>query len=143
MKKGQLSVEHLVIVGLSLMVILPSTYLLLNFANNTSDLLISQQIKSVGDVIIFYGRDMYLRGEGNYISMTVVLPDTVKNMSVVSGSELVINYRTVKGPNEAVFFTDYPLVGATGSSNELVVDRAGLVNLAINMTSNGVVIKER
>ena len=140
MKKGQLSVEHLVIVGLSLMVILPSTYLLLNFANNTSDLLISQQIKSVGDVIIFYGRD---RGEGNYISMTVVLPDTVKNMSVVSGSELVINYRTVKGPNEAVFFTDYPLVGATGSSNELVVDRAGLVNLAINMTSNGVVIKER
>ena len=63
MRKGQLSVEHLVIVGLSLIVILPSTLLLLNFAKGTSDLVNNKQIESVGRSIALYGQDVYLKGE--------------------------------------------------------------------------------
>lgn len=142
-KKAQLSVEHLVIVGLSLMVIIPSTLLLFNFAKNTSDLTQSMQIKSIGETINYYARDMYLKGPDNMVSITVVLPDSAANMSIVSGDEIVIVYRTINGPSEAVFFADYPLIGALGNSDEIIVDRPGIVNLIINSTESGVMVRER
>lgn len=142
-KKAQLSVEHLVIVGLSLMVIIPATYILFNFAQNTSDLTQDMQIKNIGEVIIYYARDMYLKGPDNLVTMDLALPESVANMSIVSGNEIVIVYRTIKGPSEAVFFTDFPLINDSGASDGGVVNRPGLVKLIINSTDSGVMIRKK
>ena len=143
MKKGQLSVEHLVIVGLSLMVILPATYMLLHFAKTTSDFVNAEQMKSAGNVISYYGRDVYLKGPGNVVTITVLLPENVKNVSVAGGNELVLYYRTLKGPNEAVFFLDFPVGGPSHTGNEVAINRNGLVDILLNSTNRGVVISEK
>jgi hypothetical protein len=136
MKKGQLSVEHLVIVGLSLMVIIPGAFLLLKFAESTNDQVYSEQIRAIGSTIVFNGRDVYLKGSGNLVSVTLIMPDVVSNISISNGDELIVNYRTLQGTSQAVFFLDYPVVGPNGNSNEVLADRAGILNVVINSTDS-------
>lgn len=135
--KGQLSVEHLVIVGLSLMVIVPATFLLVKYSESTADQANSERIKDLGDLLVYNGRDIYFKGPGNLISLGLVIPQVVENISLEGGSELVVGYRTLQGPSQAVFFLDYPAVGPNDLPSELIIDRSGIANFVMNTTETG------
>lgn len=137
--KGQLSVEHLVIVGLSLVVIIPATFLLLKYAESTSDMVNSEKIKNIGDILVYNGRNVYYKGPGNLISVDLVLPDVIKNITLSSGSELVIGYRTLQGPSQAVFFLDFNAVGPNNLGEDIVIERSGIVTFVISSNTAGVV----
>lgn len=137
--KGQLSVEHLVIIGLSLVVIIPATFLLLKYSESTADMVNSDKIKNIGDLLVYNGRDVYYKGPGNLVTIDLVLPDVIKNITLTSGNELVVGYRTLQGPSQAVFFLDFNAVGPNNLGDDVVIERSGITTFVISSTTAGVV----
>jgi hypothetical protein len=115
-KKGQISVEHLFILMLSLGILIPGTTLFYTFSKNSNHQMVSNQIVRIGDEINQNAETVYYLGSGSRMRITLSLPRTMTSLQL-KNNELIINYTSYSGKNEAVFFTDVPLTTPTGEED--------------------------
>jgi uncharacterized protein (UPF0333 family) len=123
MKKGQSSAEYIFVVSLALILIVPATFLFMNYSTKSTDTIASSEINRMGNQILNKVKEMYVVGENSWATLEMNLPENVHSIEIIDNEELVINYTMSSGYSEAVFFTDInitnetPLVISPGYNN--------------------------
>lgn len=105
-KRGQSAVEYLTIVALSLLILVPTSFYVLNYASNLQSETQSRQLGVVGDQIISTVDEVYASERGSFIRLTVELPDSTRSTSIRDNREIVIETQTELGRSDLVFFSE-------------------------------------
>ncbi len=112
--KGQSSLEYLLIVALTFIIIIPTTYLFYNYSKQSSQEISDAQITKLGRSIVDTAESIFYSGKGSKTTLELNVPDNVNNAVVIDGRELVFNITTDFGTSEIVFFSN---INITSSSN--------------------------
>lgn len=140
MRKGQISVEHLFMVVLALLIIVPGTSLFYTYSKNSNHEMISNQITRIGDEIIKNAEIVYFLGDDSRMQLTLNFPRAMRGIALYGG-ELTINYTSYSGHNEAVFFPSVPITGV--NSNDITTYfHTGTVHLILENQDSVVKIWE-
>ncbi|MBU1975092.1 MAG: hypothetical protein KKG59_01670 [Nanoarchaeota archaeon] len=146
-RKGQMSVEHLFVLMLAVMIIIPGTSLFYHFSKNSNHQVISTQITRIGNEIITNAEVLHFLGEGSRMRLTLNFPGTMTSFRIIN-DEISINYTSYLGHSEAVFFPDVPIEGYHGDVilKDLIMPEeyfhTGIVNLILRNEGAAVVIWE-
>jgi hypothetical protein len=109
--KGQVSVEYLIIIGLSFAVLIPTGYFFYAYSQTSNDEAIRLQINQLGNELLKNAESIYGLAEGSLISVDIRYPKNIRDMYVLNQNELVIRFELTSGYNDAVFFSKIPLSG--------------------------------
>ncbi len=111
-KKAQSSVEYLFVVALSLLLVVPASFLFFNYSKSSEDTVVASQIERAGNEVLLKAEEVYSIGNGSWITVEFKLPRKIapnNPATIFNNDELVFNYSTQTGYAEAVFFTDLNL----------------------------------
>ncbi len=128
--KAQSALEYLMVVALTLMIIVPTTYLFYSYSKQSTDQLIYPQINGIGREIISTAESVYYSGEHSRIVMDINMPEKVNDVYILDERELVFEIEGESGNNEMVFFSD---VNITSDS-----DSCTTVKCYVNISSSGI-----
>jgi len=103
-KKGQSAVEYLSIVAIGLMVLIPGSYLFLNYSKSTTDQVSASQLNLAGVEMINEAEKMYVLGRNSWTTLELSIPGIFHSAGINEGKELYFNYSTQTGPSQVVFF---------------------------------------
>lgn len=111
MKRGQVGVEYLIIMGFITFAI-STTLLLSEFYIGTSQTTIKEnQIENFADKVLQSSESVYYSGEPSKTTIEVFLPENVKNITI-KNEKLIIEY-TISGKGSLrVFESNVPLNGS-------------------------------
>ena len=102
--KGQSSVEYLSIVAIALMVLIPGSYLFLNYSQGASDQVAANQLNVAGYDIINEAEKMYVLGRDSWITLELSLPGNFLEAGIHDGKEMYFKHGTGRGESFVVFF---------------------------------------
>ncbi len=143
-KKGQVSIEYLLILALALAIIVPGSMMLIDYSKETNEKLIESQINKIGMTIINNAEEVYSIGSYSWVTTEFSFPENVKDIYVdVNNNTLVIEYSTPRGITEAVFFTDIQLNGAHPGNRPVAQVEPGYVKIKIESRGNYVLLTQR
>ncbi len=119
-KKGQSSMEYLLVVVFSLLMIIPATILFMNYTNDTKASVIQSQVFKVGNELITDSEQMFSVGKNSWQTINIQIPETVTSMKVYNGtmSELVLTIGSSPG-SDVVLFTKIPLFNSSSTDCSL------------------------
>lgn len=103
--KAQAALEYLMVTAISLMVIVPTTYLFYSYSRASSQNLIYPQINDIGRTIISNSESVYFSGEYSKIVLDINIPDDINDVYIIDNRELVFETETDLGFNDLVFFS--------------------------------------
>lgn len=109
--KAQVSVEYLIIIGLSFSILIPGGYFFYNYSKNSNEGTIRTQITQIGTAMITSAESIYGLSEGSLVTLDLRYPPNIRDIYILGGKELVIKYELSSGMNEAVFFSKVTLSG--------------------------------
>ncbi len=81
-KLGQVAVEYLIITGFAIAIILPLTYLIFTYTQESYGEVAEAQVTTLGMQIIANAETMFYLGEPSRITLDVTMPDSVQNMTI-------------------------------------------------------------
>ena len=110
-KSGQISVEYMIIIGLSFIIIIPAGYFFYSYSQTSNDGSIRLQVNQLGSEILKNTESIYGLAEGSLLTLDLKYPNNIRNIYVLNQSELIIRYELTDGMNDAVFFSKVPLSG--------------------------------
>jgi hypothetical protein len=101
-KKGQISIEYIVVMGFILMGIITIISIALYYGYAVSDRVALNQINNFGSEIINNAEAVYYSGYPSRITITPYLPDGVKAFNIYNDS-LVVTLSTSSGKTDVPF----------------------------------------
>ena len=107
--KGQASLEYLLVIGLTLAIIVPATFLFFNYSKESTEEITDAIITKVGRNIIDSAENIYYSGVGSKTVLELTIPEKVKSAIIIDGRELVFNITSSFGETEMVFFSSVNL----------------------------------
>ena len=110
-KRGQVSLEYLMILGMTLAVLIPASYLFYDYSQGSNSQVVRGQIDSVAANVLTQASAMYSLGKGNRITLDLTIPSSVQNITILDNAEIVITYRSPQGLQDAVFFSTTNITG--------------------------------
>ncbi len=146
--KGQSSLELLMVVGLALVILVPSTILFVNYAQNTATEVSVSQINLIGQRLLNTASEMKGAGSNSWTTLEINFPENVIDMTIfnsVNETDLIILYDTPSGHSELVFFgTRFRLDNGTTSCEGYcsVNVTPGVNSIRVASHSTGVSIKK-
>lgn len=102
--RGQSSVEYLSVVAIALMVLIPGSYLFLNYSKSTSEQVSANQLNLAGVDIINEAEKMYVLGKNSWVTLEISLPGIFLDSSIQGGEEMFFRYGSDGGESYVVFF---------------------------------------
>lgn len=135
-KRGQVSIETLMILSLALLILIPASLIFFNYAQDSSAEVMSGQINMLGTNIMNKAEEMFVLGPNSWTTITVSIPSEVNMVRIINSTDLVINYESPSGETQAVFFaTRFNLstnqvadtcinqcaIGLTPGSNDIII----------------------
>lgn len=109
--RAQISVEYLIIIGISLAILLPGGYFFYNYSRSSNEGSIRSQIAQVGNNMITTAESIYGLADGSMVTIDLRYPSNIKEVYIIDGKEIIIRYELSSGMNEAVFFSKINLTG--------------------------------
>ncbi len=109
--KAQVSMEYLMIVGLSFLVLIPTSYFFYQYSQTSNEAVVKSQINKIGNSFLMTAEGVYGLSEGSILTTEVTYPQNIKDMYILNKNELIIRYETSSGMSEAVFFSRVDLSG--------------------------------
>ena len=103
MKRGQVSIETLFVVGISTILLIPAMYLFYDFLSVSSEEIVSNQIQQIGKSFVENSKKMYYYGDKSKIIVDYSFPDNIENMSIDDTNTLIFNISTKEGFKEYTF----------------------------------------
>lgn len=116
-RRGQISMEYLIIIALSLAVLVPTSYFFYSYSKTSNENAIRSQIEQIGNAILISSESVYGLADGSTISPEFYYPDNIRDMYIVNDKEVVIRYELSTGMTEAIFFSKTPLSGPFDFTN--------------------------
>lgn len=107
------------IIGVTLGIIVPTTYLFFRYSSESTVQIVDAQIAQIGRSITNTAESVYYSGENSKIILEVNMPESVTDVQILSNRELVFSISSEFGDTEAVFFT---LVSIPITSNDPSTD---------------------
>lgn len=141
--RGQISFEYLVIVGIAILIIVPTLLFFLSFSQGNEDTAVHSAVNGIGLSMLDISSEVYSLGIHSWNTLDVNVPESVTGIYLSNQNELVIQYYTKYGLTDAVFYPVITLTNATDTIqlidptklNPVVIDRTGIVSL--RFTSQG------
>ncbi len=119
-RKAQVAVETLMVLGIIMLLLLPATYLFFNFINTSSQQILNAQLNQVGKTIIGNAEMLYYYGRGASILVEFHVPHQVISIKIEENTELETPYYSLvfflNTDREKVFVSPVRLVVAPGSN---------------------------
>ena len=136
---GQVSMEYLFIIALTFAILVPTTYLFYNYSKESSQEITDAQITKLGRSIVDASETIFYSGEGSRTVLELNMPDSIFNVLIIDGKELVFNVTTAYGNSEIVFFSNVNLTTSGSNCNANVcwipeLPQQGLKKLKIEAT---------
>ena len=142
-KRGQISVEYLIVVGFIVFVIIGILGVAFFYASGVEDKIKANQLESFVNKIVSSAESVYFAGEPSKVTITAYLPKGVRNIVILedppnSGNYFVIfGIETSSGVSRLSFRVDVPLDSETNISTS-----EGVKRLTIEAGQNQVFITE-
>lgn len=127
-KKGQSSLEYLLIVALTFAIIVPTTYLFYNYSKESSQEITDAQITKLGRSIVDSAESIFYSGQGSKTVLELNVPENVYSAQIIDGRELVFNVTTTFGISEIVFFSSVNMSTSSQNCNANICKVTGLSN---------------
>jgi uncharacterized protein (UPF0333 family) len=109
--KAQISVEYLIIIGLSFAVLIPTGYFFYSYSQSSNEETMRLQISQLGNEMLKNSESIYGLADGSLVTLDLKYPGNIRRIYVLNSNELVINYELSSGINDAVFYSRVPLSG--------------------------------
>ena len=103
--KAQSSLEYLLVVALTFVVIVPAIFIFFVYSKETGSEIADSQIIKLGRTIIEYTEIIYYNGQGSKTILDLNAPEDIKDVFIIDGRELVFNVSTSFGHSEIVFLS--------------------------------------
>lgn len=116
-RKGQSAVEYLTIVTLSLLIIVPTAYYVLSYAQDIQSQTQTRQLGVVGNSILSTVEEVYASERGSFIRLNLQLPDSARSVTVNDNREIAIHVETTVGESDLVFFSEHVNVTNSTTAN--------------------------
>ena len=113
--KSQSSLEYLLVVVLTFIIIIPTTYLFYNYSKESSQEITDAQITRLGRSIVDNAESIFYSGQGSKTVLELNVPNNIMSAVIIDGRELVFNATTSFGISEIVFFSSVNMT-TTGSN---------------------------
>ena len=144
--KAQSSLEYLLIVALTFMIIIPATYLFYNYSKESSQEISDAQITKLGRSIVDTAESIFYSGQGSKTTLQLNVPDNVYSAMIIDGRELVFNTTTSFGVSENVFFSSVNMTTISSNCDVNIcripeLGSSGIKKVKIEATSNSVKIE--
>ena len=107
--------EYLLIVALTFVIIVPTTYLFYNYSRESSQEIVDAQITNLGRSVVDSSETIFYSGKSSKTLLDLNVPDSIDSVIIIDGKELVFNITTTFGVSEIVFFSSVNIT--TISSN--------------------------
>lgn len=135
-KRGQISLEYLMVVGFVVFVVILLLGLAIFYTATAQDSIALNQLTNFANKILNSAETVYFAGEPSRLTITTYLPEGVNEFSIQENS-LVFNISTSSGITLTVFPSSVPL--DTSSTFNLV---EGVKRLQIVATSSNVLVTQ-
>jgi hypothetical protein len=134
MKKAQISVEYLIVLGITMVLLIGASYIFFQYSKSSSEKILKSEVNNIGNKIMTTAESVYSLGEGSMIRLELNFPDQISNVYIVGNSELVIRAEFSTGNTESVFFSDIPINGTINTAGPGVIPVSiGMVHPGINV----------
>lgn len=124
-KKGQYSVEFLILITGILFIFIPSIYFLMDYSLNARSEMVATHIESFSNKICNEARDIYYRGNFNKEVITLKVPDNIQNITTIIVNSttdneyyLRINYTISEGERSILLPSDVPIITGDRKTEE-------------------------
>lgn len=111
MRKAQVSVEYLIVLGIAFTVLIPAGYFFYTYSQNSNEETVRAQIDQIGREMLVNSESIYGLAEGSLLTLELKYPDNIREIYILNQNELVIKYELSSGMNDAVFFSKIPISG--------------------------------
>ena len=111
-KRGQFSVEYIMIVAISLLILLPGIYIFRNYAFESNDRLLENRLNEVANSVLLRAKKMHYFGPPSKSVVEVEMPPSISNMFIKNqGTEYYLGFTvlTSSGEKEFLFDSDIPI----------------------------------
>ncbi|MCM2325563.1 MAG: class III signal peptide-containing protein [Candidatus Woesearchaeota archaeon] len=115
-KRGQISVEYMMIIAVSLMIIIPASLLFRSFVFESSDKLMKNRINEVSSLILLKANKVHYYGPPSKMLFSVDMPPGIGNMYILNKSNehyLAFKFLGANGEEELLIESDVPLLPET------------------------------
>lgn len=118
--KGQSSLEYLLVVALTFVIIIPATYLFFAYSRDSSAEISDSQIIKLGRVLVDRAEIIFYSGQGSKTVLELNVPENIEGVSIIDGREIVFNISTNFGFSEVVFFSSVNLTSKESECSQNV-----------------------
>ena len=113
-KRGQVSVEFMVIIAISMMILLPSVYMFRNYVMQSSDQILKSRLNELSDMVLLKAKKMHYYGPPSKSTIELDMPPQIDNMyitAVPDNNEYYLGFTilTSHGTEEVTFYSDIPI----------------------------------
>lgn len=118
MRKAQIAVEYILIMGFVLFVLMSAMYIFRGYAISSMDRIIENKVDIVAHALIDNAREIYYLGEGSKKIVTVEMPEQVVNITAlnVDGEYyLIFNITISTGQKELFYESDVQIRNEKGN----------------------------
>lgn len=136
LKKAQIGMEYLIIMGFITFIIIGIMGLAMVYTGSVKDRIKTNQITSFADKIISTSEAVFYKGSPSKATIETYLPENINEISIQENS-LVINISTSTGINILSFKSNVP-IQLTGSINP----NQGIKNIIIQANENTITISQ-
>ena len=126
-KFSQSSLEYLLVVAMTFIIIVPTAYLFYAYSKESSEEITDAQIIKLGRSIVDAAESIFYSGQGSKTELELNVPDNIKSALIIDGVELVFKISTSSGFSEIVFFSS---VNMTTISSNCIDNICNLPELA-------------
>jgi uncharacterized protein (UPF0333 family) len=113
MRKGQVSLEYMIIVGILFLMIIPLLFLYTSTQQDTTDTLTEGQLRKAGTVLRDAAERVYYAGEPAQEVIEIYFPEHIKAI-VLSNSSIAFTANSGSGNYDLVINSAAPLNGTIG-----------------------------
>ena len=114
-KRGQISIEYLIIVGFIIFLIIGILGVSLFYSSLIKDNIRMNYLRSFANKIISSAESVFYAGEPSLITITAYLPSGVQGM-YIGGNQILVNISTAGGVTRIFFSSNVPISGSISNS---------------------------
>lgn len=134
MKRGQISVEYLVVVGFVTLLVIGILGVAVLYSSQLRDSIKFYQLENYAEKITSGSESVFYSGEPSRVTLTAYLPAGVENVEIID-DQIVVSISTTNGIAKNAYKSNVPISG-TLSRNE------GVKRLHLVATTSGVLVNE-
>jgi uncharacterized protein (UPF0333 family) len=127
MRKAQISMEYLIIVGFVAAVTIPLILIFNSHSTEINENLIANQADGIASKIVDSAESVYYLGETSKVTFRIYMPARIES-ALIGNHEVVFSIKKIAGMTEIVKYCTVPINGSISSSSgirNIVVESKG------------------